>query len=60
MRPRIYRLLEEAVEVGVRRGWRLAHKHVENPAEIVIQERISDAIMGEILERFIIDNDSIE
>lgn len=59
MRPRIYPLLDEAIEIGVRRGWRLAHKHVEHPTETVIQERIHDAVMAEILERFMFDDDSL-
>jgi len=60
MRPRIYPLLEEAVDIGTRRGYRLAHKHVEDPTEEAIIERITDCIMGEIAERFIFDNDSLE
>lgn len=59
MRPRIYPLLDDAVDIGVRRGWRLAHKHCENPTETVIQEQIHDAVMSEILERFMIDDDSL-
>jgi hypothetical protein len=60
MRPRIYPLVEEAVEVGTRRGYRLAHKHVENPTEEAIIDKITDCVMGEIAERFVFDNDSLE
>ena len=60
MRPRIYPLVEEAVEVGTRRGYRLAHKHVEDPTEEAIIDKITDCVMGEIAERFVFDNDSVE
>lgn len=60
MRPRIYPLVEEAVEVGTRRGYRLAHKHVEDPTEEAIINKIADCVMGEIAERFVFDNDSVE
>lgn len=59
IRPRIYPLLEETIEVGIKRGWRLAHKHVEDPTEEAIQDRIQEAVMAQILERFIIDDDSM-
>lgn len=60
MRPRIYPLVEEAVEVGTRRGYRLAHKHVENPTEEAIIDKITYCVMGEIAERFVFENDSLE
>jgi len=56
MRARIYPLLEEAVEVGVRRGYRRAFKHNETPCEGTITEAIENCVMAEILERFIIDD----
>ena len=45
-------ILEMAIEAGVQRGWRLAHKHVENPEEHVIVERINDAVMSAITDYF--------
>jgi hypothetical protein len=45
-------ILEMAIEEGVQRGWRLAHKHVENPEEHVIVERINDAVMSAITDYF--------
>lgn len=50
-------ILEMAIEAGVQRGWRLAHKHVENPEEHAIIERINDAVMGEIYEYFSFDDE---
>ena len=50
-------ILEQAIEEGVRRGWHLAHKHVENPEEHVIIDRINDAVMGQIYEYFSFDDE---
>jgi len=38
----------------------MAHKHVENPTESAILEKIEDAIMGEIYEWFSFDSDEQE
>jgi hypothetical protein len=52
MKPRMAVLLEECIDRGSKRGWRLAHKHVENPAEDAILDRIQNCIMAEIYEWF--------
>jgi hypothetical protein len=52
MKVRTHVILEMAIEQGVQRGWRLAHKHVENPEEHVIIDRINDAVMSAITEYF--------
>jgi hypothetical protein len=48
----MYPLINQCVETGVARGYRLAHKHVENPSEQAIIERITDAVMAEFHEWF--------
>ena len=50
-------ILEQAIEEGVNRGWRLAHKHVENPEEHAIIDRINDAVMSQIYEYFSFDDE---
>ncbi len=50
-------ILEQAIEEGVLRGWRQAHKHVENPEEHAIIDRINDAVMGQIYEYFTFDDE---
>lgn len=50
--PKVYPLLVEAVEVGVRCGYRRAFKHTEHPTEEVIFSALEDAILLEIFERF--------
>jgi hypothetical protein len=53
-------ILEMAIEQGVRRGYRLAHKHVENPTESAITERIEDCVMSEIYEYFTFDEEDYQ
>lgn len=57
MKPKIHVLLEDCIERGAARGWRTAHKHVENPKEEAILDRIQNCIMAEIYEWFSFDND---
>jgi hypothetical protein len=57
MKPKLHVILELAIEQGVARGWRLAHKHVEHPEEHVIIERINDAVMSAITEYFTFEAD---
>jgi len=55
MKPKTYKLIEMAVEEGVRRGWYRAHKHNSNPTENLIKEAIEDAVMSAINEYFQFD-----
>jgi len=57
MKPKFRVILEQAIEEGVRRGWHLAHKHVENPTEGAIIEHIEDAVMSAIYEYFTFDEE---
>lgn len=52
MKAKTHVILEMAIEEGVQRGWRLAHKHVENPEEHAILDRINDAVMSAITDYF--------
>jgi hypothetical protein len=54
MKPKTRVILEMAIEQGVQRGWRLAHKHVENPEEHVIIE----SVMSEIYEYFTFEDEN--
>ena len=55
MKPKMYHILNVAIEEGVRQGWHRAHKHVENPTEGAIIEHIEDAVMSAIHEYFTFD-----
>ena len=57
MKPKIRVILEQAIEAGVRRGWYLAHKHVESPDPSAVMERIDEAVMSEIYEYFTFDEE---
>ena len=57
MRAKTRVILEMAVEEGVRRGYRRAHKHVENPEEEAIFGHIEECVMGEIYEYFSFDDE---
>jgi archaeosine-15-forming tRNA-guanine transglycosylase len=59
MKPKFRVILEQAIEEGVRRGYHLAHKHVENPTEGAIIERIEDAVMSAIYEYFTFDDEEL-
>lgn len=52
MKPKIRMIIEHCLECGVRRGYRKAHKYVENPDEESICCAIEEAIMGELYEWF--------
>jgi hypothetical protein len=57
MKPKFRVILEMAIEDGVKQGWHRAHKHVENPSEESIKEKIEDAIMSAIHEYFTFDEE---
>jgi hypothetical protein len=57
MKPKIYMILSQAVEEGVKRGYRRAFKHVEFPSEEAVTESIDSAVMGSILEYFTFDSE---
>ena len=46
MKPKIYTILGQAVEEGVRRGYYRAFKHVEDPSPDAIIESIDSAVMA--------------
>ena len=52
MKVKYAAILDRAIEDGVRRGYRRAFKHVENPSEESICEHIEECVMSEIYEYF--------
>jgi hypothetical protein len=50
--PKAYPALCEAVEVGVKCGYRRAFKHSDCPPEEFIVQQIVDTTLAEIFERF--------
>jgi hypothetical protein len=52
MKPKAREVLELAVEQGVARGYRRAHKHVEHPTEEAILSSIEEYVMSAIYDWF--------
>jgi hypothetical protein len=52
MKPKFRVILEQAIEEGVRYGYRRAHKYVENPTEESICEKIEEQVMSSMYEYF--------
>jgi len=59
MKPKIFHIINVAIEEGVRQGWHRAHKHVENPTEGAIIQHIEDAVMSAIHEYFTFDDEDV-
>lgn len=55
MKPKVLPILEQCIEVGVRRGYNRAHKHDSSPDESRILECIESEIMSEIYQYFHIE-----
>ena len=60
MKPKFRVILEQAIDEGVRYGYRHAHKHVENPTEGAIIEHIEDAVMSSIYEYFTFEEEDYQ
>jgi hypothetical protein len=58
MKPNLRKLIENCVDTGIERGWKAAHKHVDNPLPDEIKDFISDKIMGEIYDYFTFDEET--
>ena len=52
MKPKFHKILEMAVEQGVSYGYRLAHKHIENPTEGAIIDNVVEQVMNSLDEWF--------
>jgi len=57
MKPNFRKVLEIALEEGVRYGYNRAHKHVENPTEGAIIDSIVEQVMNSIDEWFTFEDE---
>lgn len=57
MKPKLFYLLEKAIEEGIDYGWRRAHKHSDSPSEGTIKEEISNAIFSSLHDYFTFDEE---
>jgi hypothetical protein len=55
MKPNTYVILQDCLEKGISAGWYRAHKHTDTPGEETIKEKIEEAILLEISNYFIFD-----
>jgi hypothetical protein len=55
MKAKTLVILEQAIHEGVTRGYRRAHKHIENPTEVTICDHIEECVMEQIHEYFTFD-----
>jgi hypothetical protein len=60
MKPKFRKVLEIAIEQGVRYGYKRAHKHVENPSESSIIMNIEEQVMSSIYEYFDFEENNYE
>ena len=59
MRPKTYRVLELAVEDGVKYGYQRAYKYVDNPTEEAIVKEVQAAVLSAICEWFLFDDEGL-
>lgn len=52
LKPKTWKILQQAVETGVAYGWQRAHKHDDHPTEDVIKQAIEQAVLSEIGDWF--------
>jgi len=52
MKPNFRKVLEMALEEGVRFGYNRAHKHVENPHEDAVVDLVVEGAMNSLYEWF--------
>ena len=57
LRPRTFKVLEQAVHDGVVLGWNRAFKHDENPSPDMIQDTIRANVLQQIDEWFLFDDE---
>lgn len=57
MKPKFRVILDQAIEEGVKLGYRRAFKYNENPTEETIIETIEDCVMAKMYEYFTFDDE---
>ena len=58
MKPNFRKVLEIALEEGVRYGYSRAHKHIENPTEGAIIDSIVEQVINSLDEWFDFDEEN--
>ena len=58
MKPKFNVILEQALEEGVKRGYRRAFKHIDDPTEESICQHIEEQVMSSLYEYFDFDDET--
>ncbi len=48
IKVRVFMVVDEAIENGVKYGWNRAHKHTDAPSPETVQDEICRAVMNEL------------
>jgi hypothetical protein len=56
MKPKVKVILEDAIDLGIEKGYRRAFKHTDIPSEDTIKQYIEEAIWGKLYEYFDFEN----
>lgn len=60
MKVKLYNIISDAIEKGIERGYRQAHKHTDTPDETYIKDRIHSEILNELCEYLDFEDETIE
>jgi hypothetical protein len=60
MKPNFRKVLEMALEEGVRYGYNRAHKHVENPHQDAVVDCVVEGAMNSLYEWFVFEDECNE
>jgi archaeosine-15-forming tRNA-guanine transglycosylase len=59
MKPKFRVILDQAIEEGVKRGYRRAFKHIEDPTEESICQHIEECVISSLYEYFTFEKEDL-
>jgi hypothetical protein len=59
MKPKFCVILDQAIEEGVKRGYRRAFKHIEDPTEESICQHIEEGVISSLYEYFTFEKEDL-
>lgn len=60
MKPKIYNIIADCIDTGIRFGFRKAKKHTDDPTDELISAEIDRAIWEELHNKFVFNIESEE